>query len=296
MNLNKHRRQVAVAVTLLVHSLIALGLYYIYMEQSQRLPQLTELEVVPLELSAVEGLSDGGGQTAASTGVSMPEPQGEVALPTTQPRTPIAPVQSPSKPSASNKLKEAKAQAADIQTQMYEESLRQSEAKRRAQELERQKAEAERQRAEAERQEQEAKKKAEAARRAEARVASAFGAVSEATNSGANLGVSESATPHGVGKAVGAGSHSLAGRSITSNGGRLTTPTVRKAVRGRINVRIVVDASGRVISAEVTPTGTNIVDAAVRAAAVSAARQTEFNAQPEAMPQKGVITYNFEIQ
>lgn len=287
MNLNKHRRQVAVAVTLLVHSLIALGLYYIYMEQSQRLPQLTELEVVPLELSAVEGLSDGGGQTAASTGVSMPEPQGEVALPTTQPRTPIAPVQSPSKPSASNKLKEAKAQAADIQ--MYEESLRQSEAKRRAQELERQKAEAERQ-------EQEAKKKAEAARRAEARVASAFGAVSEATNSGANLGVSESAKPHGVGKAVGAGSHSLAGRSITSNGGRLTTPTVRKAVRGRINVRIVVDASGRVISAEVTPTGTNIVDAAVRAAAVSAARQTEFNAQPEAMPQKGVITYNFEIQ
>lgn len=289
MNLNKHRRQVAVAVTLLVHSLIALGLYYIYMEQSQRLPQLTELEVVPLELSAVEGLSDGGGQTAASTGVSMPEPQREVPLPPTQPRTPIAPVQSPSKPSASNKLKEAKAQATDIQTQMHEESLRQSEAKRRAQELERQ-------RAEAERQEQEAKKKAEAARRAEARVASAFGAVSEATNSGANLGVSESATPHGVGKAVGAGSHSLAGRSITSNGGRLTTPTVRKAVRGRINVRIVVDASGRVISAEVTPTGTNIVDAAVRAAAVSAARQTEFNAQPEAMPQKGVITYNFEIQ
>lgn len=289
MNLNKHRRQVAVAVTLLVHSLIALGLYYIYMEQSQRLPQLTELEVVPLELSAVEGLSDGGGQTAASTGVSMPEPQREVALPTTQPRTPIAPVQSPSKPSASNKLKEAKAQAADIQTQMHEESLRQSEAKRRAQELERQKAEAERQ-------EQEAKKKAEATRRAEARVASAFGAASEATNSGANLGVSESAKPHGVGKAVGAGSHSLAGRSITSNGGRLTTPTVRKAVRGRINVRIVVDASGRVISAEVTPTGTNIVDAAVRAAAVSAARQTEFNAQPEAMPQKGVITYNFEIQ
>lgn len=97
------------------------------------------------------------------------------------------------------------------------------------------------------------------------------------------------------GKNVGAG-FSLAGRSITGNGGMPARPTGFRPTRGTVVVRIVVNDEGRVIEATERLKGTNITDPATLQAAVRAARATRFNAQPGAADQEGTITYHFDIQ
>ncbi len=97
------------------------------------------------------------------------------------------------------------------------------------------------------------------------------------------------------GKSVGSG-FSLAGRSISGNGGLPVRPSGFRPTRGTVVVRIVVNDEGRVIEASERLKGTNITDPITVQAAVRAARATRFNAQPGAADQEGTITYHFDIE
>lgn len=97
------------------------------------------------------------------------------------------------------------------------------------------------------------------------------------------------------GESVGAG-FSLAGRSISGNGGLPARPNGFRPTRGTVVVRIVVNDEGRVIEATQSLRGTNVTDTQTIQAAVRAARATRFNAQQGAADQEGTITYHFDIQ
>lgn len=302
MKLERYKHTTAALVTLLGHLFLLLLLYLLYLERVRPLPQVTKVEIVPMEMLPVgEGsaeISDPG-----STEGREPSLAQEQTVPAPLPSNRVS---TPSKAlDASSKLmKPAPSKPLPIatRTQSYEESIRANEVRRQREaeaqaeqvSLQKQKEEEARLAAEQQRKAEEEQRQAEAARRANAKMALAFDTnargVANATGSeqgGRSMETSSS---------VGAGSHSLAGRNIVSNGGRLTIPTIKKAIRGRINVRIIVDELGKVISAEVSLPGTNIADAGARTAAIAAARQTEFNPQPNAGVQRGIITYNFEIQ
>lgn len=89
---------------------------------------------------------------------------------------------------------------------------------------------------------------------------------------------------------------SLDGRSIVGNGGRPVLPTRVPDIRGTVVVEITVDAAGRVIDAKIRLRGTNVVDNALRKAAIEAARKTRFNALGGVPDQKGTITYHFDVK
>ena len=89
---------------------------------------------------------------------------------------------------------------------------------------------------------------------------------------------------------------SLDGRSIVGNGGRPVMPTRVPDIRGTVVVEITVNAAGQVIDAQVRLRGTNVVDNALRKAAVEAARKTRFNALGGVPDQKGTITYHFDVK
>ena len=89
---------------------------------------------------------------------------------------------------------------------------------------------------------------------------------------------------------------SLDGRSIVGNGGRPVMPTRVPDIRGTVVVEITVNAAGQVIDAKVRLRGTNVVDSALREAAVRAARKTRFNALGGVPDQKGTITYHFDVK
>lgn len=310
MKLEQYKHTTAALVTLLGHLLLLLLLYLLYIERVRPLPQVTEVEIIPIEmLLAGEGsaeVSDPGSAEGSEPSlpkeqiVPAPLPANRVPL-----STPSKAVEVPSKPKKPTALPQpSKALPMATRTQSHEESIIASEVKRQREaeaqveqvRLQKQKEEEEEARLAAEQQRKaaEEQRQAEAARRANAKMASAFG--TNARGVANATGSEQGGTSMGTGSSVGSGSHSLAGRSIISNGGRLSMPTIKKAIRGRINVRIIVDESGKVTSAEVSLAGTNIADAGVRTAAISAARQTEFNPQPGAGVQRGIITYNFEIQ
>ncbi|MDO4722390.1 energy transducer TonB family protein [Porphyromonas circumdentaria] len=97
------------------------------------------------------------------------------------------------------------------------------------------------------------------------------------------------------GKSIGSG-FSLAGRSITGNGGMPARPTGFRPTRGTVVVRIVVNDEGRVIEASERLRGTNVTDPTTLQAAVRAAKATRFNPQPGTADQEGTITYHFDIQ
>ncbi len=116
---------------------------------------------------------------------------------------------------------------------------------------------------------------------------------------GAESGTGKSDTGSGVadkGRAGSSAGWSLDGRSIVGNGGRPVMPTRVPDIRGTVVVEITVNAAGQVIDAKVRLRGTNVVDSALREAAVKAARKTRFNALGGVPDQKGTITYHFDVK
>ncbi len=85
----------------------------------------------------------------------------------------------------------------------------------------------------------------------------------------------------------------LQGRQVD----KLRTPAVKTQAQGTVVINIVVDASGKVISAQVG-SGTTISDSAVQAAAKTAALGSTFSVGGEGTPptQQGTITYNFKLK
>lgn len=91
-------------------------------------------------------------------------------------------------------------------------------------------------------------------------------------------------------------SYSLDGRTIIGNGGRPIRPNYAQAIRGRIRVKIEVNAAGSVVKAWIDITGTNISDSGMRNSAIQAAKQTKFNSMPGASNQVGSITYLYDVK
>lgn len=277
---------IGLAVALGLHLVLLVLLYWLTLEGRIPPPKETQLILVDLgHTPRASGLDDPSSDQAEAEQPTAP------ALQTPTPRVDPLAVPAPApKPRPKDRPKQP------IQTQNHEESLRVAKAKQKAEASRRaaqealEAEEAARKRREAEAAEE--ARRAERSREAGSRVSSAFGA-------GRSTGRDrETATGQGnQGSTSGSsGSYSLSGRNIVSNGGRLNTPQTTLAVRGRINVRITVDAAGRVVEAYVDPKGTNIAEARVRSAAVSAALSTRFNAQEGAGEQRGIITYDFDIE
>lgn len=299
MPMGKPKRRdslIALFIALVGHLLLVGLLYLLYIEHSPRPVQQTELLFIAL--GDGQEASDGAGAPEQTETAEAPaEP--EQTQPTPPPSTP---------PKAEPK---PKAQAPDLATQRHEESLRMQEAEkaRKQKEQEQQalaektrreqaeRAERARQQAEAEakKQAEEAERKRQADRqRAGSSVANAFSRNGSGGSGTASQGTGNS-TGSGAGSGISTG-YSLDGRSITSNGGRLERPDVGKAVRGKIIVRITVNASGRVTEATIRPNGTNIADPAVRNATLAKARTTQFNPQEGAGEQRGELYYTFDIE
>ena len=116
---------------------------------------------------------------------------------------------------------------------------------------------------------------------------------------GSESGTGKSDAGSGVadkGRAGSSAGWSLDGRSIVGNGGRPVMPTRVPDIRGTVVVEITVNAAGQVTNAKVLLRGTNVVDSALREAAVRAARKTRFNALVGVPDQKGTITYHFDVK
>lgn len=150
----------------------------------------------------------------------------------------------------------------------------------------------------------EAEKKAEAekaaAKIAAGKIAGAFGKGSQMSSSGkAASGDGLQGSPNGNavnGKTSGeggSGSFSLDGRSLGPGGLPLPVYNVQEA--GRVVVSIVVDPSGKVIGTSIHK-HTNTVNAALRKAALDAAKKARFNAVDKVDNQIGTITYYFNLK
>ena len=138
-----------------------------------------------------------------------------------------------------------------------------------------------------------------AAERAAKSIAGAFGKGSDMANrgeaeaktgiQGSNEGNSETGKPTGE---SGYGTFDLGGRGLV---GELPKPDYRVADEGRVVVTILVNSSGRVVSADIHRR-TNTVNPALRKAALDAARKARFNAVGGVNNQSGTITYYFKLK
>lgn len=274
MTLTTQHRLLAVAIALLVH--IALGaLLYVLQLHGKKIPPVeTELLLIDIgNVDAAKGQEEPMGRQVIGEQTMAPVPR--VPAPRVSPK----PITSPTQ------MRPTTAQPERIQTQQHEESLRIAAEER-----------AERERIAAE----ERARAAEEAKR-QAQRSQAGNAVTGAFGAGRGVGTSHGNAAAGTGnqgnpQGAAGGTFSLAGRTIVSNGGRLIPPTTSRAIRGRISVRIIVNAAGRVTEAQVQPQGTDIGDEAIRRAAIQAARTTVFDTAEGAEEQRGIITYHFDIQ
>ncbi len=123
-----------------------------------------------------------------------------------------------------------------------------------------------------------------------AKVSDAFG---KSGNKGFSSGKGKT-SPGGGGNSF--AGWSLDGRSIVGNGGRPVTPSNVPDIRGTVNIRIIVDASGTVTEARLLPKGTNTTESRLIQAAIKAALATKFNPAPGAPDQQGSITYHFDVK
>ena len=133
----------------------------------------------------------------------------------------------------------------------------------------------------------EAQRKAEAAARSENLVGSAFGS-GGGSGSGTTSGDTRQGNPAGSGTSGGHG-WSLSGRSLVS---KLSDPVYTKNVEGKITVNIRVDANG-IVTNPTIGTPTDISDAQIRSAALSAAKKARFSAGSGVS--FGTITYYFKL-
>lgn len=298
MSLTKSQRRgaLAIAIALVLHLGLGVVLYLLHMTGRIPPPKATELLLVDVALPTE--LPAGGSEAGATAPPEEPLP-----IATPQPK----PTPEPPRPTTPKPTKPTPAQP--LVTQRHEESLQVAERERERLAQERAREQAARQAREQERLEREREAREQAAReqaarekvkrreaqrnRARGNVAGAFASGRGQGSQGAGSG--DSGAGAGTASGRSSGSYDLGGRSIVSNGGNLTRPITRGAIRGQVNVRIVVNSAGRVIEARVEPRGTTIVDNAVRQAAIDAARSTTFNAREGVDEQRGTISYLFEI-
>ncbi len=283
----------ALAGTLVVHALLIALLFWLTLSApSQEVLPEGGIPVLLGNVEAASGQDDPGLSRDMATAVEeaapesvedpqpfpeeVPQQSAESAAPPTGKARPSEPLLTQEEPSTPVPDKQAAAEA---------------EAKRRAAEEARRR----------EREAQEARAREEAARKAEAerraaqaardRVKNRFGTGTDTGNKGDGNNAGTEGLPDGNSKS-GQPVASLPGRSPRS----LPLPSYPGNEEGDVVVRITVNAAGQVISASIQTSGTNTSNAALRNAALLAARQALFNAVEGAANVTGQITYRFRLQ
>ena len=292
---NKKDKIKAGAATVLVHLLLALLLAFLTLSVAE--PDKQDEDGVPVLLGQVEDAAgeDLSGLPASDEDVPEMEESAEEPVEETTPEMPIpepAPVPEP-KPEAEPLITQ------DTERSIAAQRAAEEAARRAAEEAARKKAAEEAARRAAE---EAARKKAaeEAAKRAAAnnRVAGAFGSAGNKGSSGNSTGNGNQGSPDG---------NSNAGQ-VNGVGGLGTGPSAKVNNRtvvylakpqyadpnseGTVLVSIQVSATGAVIKASVTSSTTS--SAALKNAAVAAARQSKFS-EGESI-ENGTITYRFKLQ
>ena len=197
--------------------------------------------------------------------------------------------------------KPVKSKADPLITQNTEKTVALNSGEKKKQEVKKpektpEQLEAERKAREEERKRQEAEKMA---RETNAKIAGAFGKGTTMTDKGAssegsgNEGSVTGNETSGVAKGVGGyGSFDLSGRQLV---GSLPVPTYNTQEEGRVVITITVAPNGRVVNADINKR-TNTTSAALRQAALKAARQAIFSTVSTVNNQMGTITYYFKLK
>ncbi len=264
-----------VAATVVVHLLLFLLLWFLVINKP--LPQ--EEEGVPVIMGDTE-LASGDAYRYTEVNVA-PQP---VPAPAVQPKPATAPdeplITQPDEPTVA--LNSSDKKKREKKVEKPQKSAEQIEAERKAQEAEQKRREAE-----------------ELARVANSRIAGAFGKGSTMTNRGeAAEGKGNQGSPQGnsqtgvVDGAGGYGTFDLHGRSLS---GALPRPSYNVQDEGRVVVNITVNPEGKVIQTTIN-SRTNTANAALRRAALDAARKAVFNGVSAVNNQTGTITYYFKLR
>ena len=109
-------------------------------------------------------------------------------------------------------------------------------------------------------------------------------------NQGSPFGNAGSGANEGVGVGLGGG---LAGRSLGE--GSLLRPSYDENEEGRIVIDVLVDATGKVIMADIGK-GTTVINPAMRRKALDKARQQRFKSITGNKNESGTITYNYKLK
>ncbi|MBQ9522835.1 MAG: hypothetical protein IJR74_03350 [Paludibacteraceae bacterium] len=269
-----NRKIVSSVITLVVMVLLFLLLWFVYIG----VPVIEEEEGIEVAFGVVP--QAGGHEARESQAVPLEQ-------------APAPPAKSEPAPSQSEVMTQEDEEALAIARQREEEIKKQQELEAAEQaEKARQEAEA-RAKAEAE-----AKAQAERLAREQAAIANAnaFGSLfgnngSQAQGSGDTKGAGQKGNPVGQGS-IGGNQWSLAGRSVKS----MPKPNNDFKQDGRVVVQIIVDANGKVVSAQAIDKGTTISDDYTRQLAVKAALKAEFSFTDRPDKQIGTITYYFQFK
>jgi colicin import membrane protein len=274
--------------------------------------------IAPFPPPEEKGILVNFGDSENGLGLEEPAPVAQKEEPVQAEETEEVPAVAPPKPVMKEKPKPVKEQ---VVTQDYEKTAALEAAKRKKKEEDRlkqleiekqRKEEIERQRLEAEakkKKEEENRKVAEIENRTKGAFGNPSGTGGTGSGTGQNQGVTypsgnqgaptgdPNAGTYGPGSGTGTKgtgiSYSLAGRTATST----PKPTYPGKDDGTVVVKITVDKSGRVTSAEPGQRGTTTMNPDLHDAARRAALQAKFNVDDNAPAfQTGTITYRFIIQ
>lgn len=270
----RKEQQCGLVATVIVHLLLFLLLWFLVINK----PVPQDEEGVPVIMGDTE-LAAGDGYRYTEVKVEAAVLPAAVVRPT--PPTNAEPlVTQEDEPTVALKTSQKKAEKKNVEKP--QKSAEQIEAERKAQEAERKRREAE-----------------ELARVAQSRIAGAFGKGSTMTNRGdAAEGTGNQGSPQGneqsgiVSGTGGYGTYDLGGRSLS---GVLPRPSYNVQDEGRVVVNITVNPEGKVIQTTINPR-TNTANAALRRAALDAARRAVFNGVSAMNNQTGTITYYFKLR
>jgi TonB family protein len=259
--------------TIIVHIILLLILLFVVIDK----PAPVEEEGVPVVMGNIERAKGDAYNYTEVKVAPQPAPKSVTVKPTPSPADPLI-TQTDEETVTLNSAEEKKKDA----PKKPEKTPEQLEQERKAQEAERKRQEAEKM-----------------AREANAKIAGAFGKGTTMTdkgvssegsgNEGSVAGNETSGATKGVG---GYGSFDLSGRQLV---GSLPVPTYNTQEEGRVVVTITVAPNGRVVNADINKR-TNTTSAALRQAALKAARQAVFSTVSTVNNQMGTITYYFKLK
>ncbi len=271
----------SILLALLLNALFVLSLYLYHIEQSKREVKQVEVSFLAQESQKQKSVLEGEEKALAKDlGEREEEAKNMKSLP-----------QEPKPQPKSEKAKKEQTKKAKPQAKKLDKKVRVKQEPLVKQNVEKTVSlDDEREKAEAQAKEEQLRKELQAEKQQKEEisnnVSNAFRQKKDTQGSGAKDGVANAKGP--------SSSYNLSGRSIVNNGGVLVSPKINRGVRGQIVVKIIVDENGKVLKAERSRKGTNILDMAIIRETLKAAREIKFNSQKGRAEQSGTITYIFE--